>query len=418
MKQHIQKYLNQPEELERLYRKQPYEFQQAFEKLYPEIQSMEIAQFWNQRLAYENHRPAISWGKKGEWLLITGLALLAGLVAKLPEYMSWDEEIYYQKHIGFIVFPFMCFYLLWRQKAPIQQYLWIGAVMLCSALYINLFPFKADAQTFELTQIHLPLLLWGLTGWAFVGNYAHNLKGRLAYLRFNGELAVITAVILISGMILTGISVGLFSIIDVHVEDLYFRYIVVWGLSAAPLVATYIIHANPGLVQKVSPLIARIFSPLVLITLVCYLIAVGVTGQSPYQDRDFLLLFNMLLIGVMAIVVFAIAATSQGKKFRWNEWIIWSLTLVTLIINAIALSAIVFRLSSWGITPNRLAVLGGNLMIFANLITIFLDLTRVIRQEASISSVEKSVATFLPYHLAWTVVVSFIFPIFFNFYNF
>jgi len=66
-----------------------------------------------------------------------------------------------------------------------------------------------------------------------------------------------------------------------------------------------------------------VFTPLVLTTLVIYLIAVIGTGKDPYNDRDFLLIFNLLLIGVMAIILFSIAETSKNSdsKTEWNCFI-------------------------------------------------------------------------------------------------
>ncbi|WP_439882026.1 hypothetical protein ACSX1A_02465 [Pontibacter sp. MBLB2868] len=51
---------------------------------------------------------------------------------------------------------------------------------------------------------------------------------------------------------------------------------------------------HPDLVNKVSPVIARIFSPLVLVMLVIYLFAILYSGKNPYSDREFLIIFNLL----------------------------------------------------------------------------------------------------------------------------
>ena len=75
---------------------------------------------------------------------------------------------------------------------------------------------------------------------------------------------------------------------------------------ASPIVATFIIRSLPAISDKLAPTIARIFSPLVLITLFVYLIFMVVNGKDPYNDREFLLVFNLLLLGVMAIVVFTV----------------------------------------------------------------------------------------------------------------
>ncbi len=416
MKSQILQHIQDPAFLEQLFRSNPNQFHRAFEEVYPEIEEYEIAKCWKERLAFENQRFSMSWGLPGEWIFMILLAFFAGVIAKIPDFFQLDEDFFYARNLGFIVFPFLSIYFLWRHQTVWSKSLLIFGAVTGAAIFINFFPNPEGVQANQLlvlSQIHLPLFLWSLMGISYLGADPLSLTKRLSYLRFNGELIVLVAIILLSGVLLTAVTIGLFEVIDIHIQDFYMKYIVIWGLAASPIVATYISQNNPGLVQKVSPIIARIFSPLVLITLLCYLIAVIITGENPYQDRDFLIVFNVLLIGVMAIIVFSLAATNQGKKLRWNEWILWILTIVTLIINGIALSAIIFRLSSWGITPNRIAVLGGNLLIFSNLIAICIDLTKVIRNKEDVSTIEKSVASFLPFYFIWTIIVTFIFPLFF-----
>ena len=187
------------------------------------------------------------------------------------------------------------------------------------------------------------------------------------------------------------------------------------GLAASPIVGTYLVQTNPQLVNKVSPVIAKVFTPLVLLTLVIYLLAVIGTGKDPYNDRDFLLIFNMLLIGVMAIILFSIAETSKNSESKIGTWLLLGLAIVTVIVNSIALSAILFRISEWGITPNRLAVLGGNILILTNLLIVTYRLFKTIKDSNEKDNIEKSIATFLPIYSIWTVIVTFIFPIIFNF---
>ena len=214
---------------------------------------------------------------------------------------------------------------------------------------------------------------------------------------------------------MTLITQSLFLIIDIDVSEFYYQYIVVLGLAASPIVGTYVIQTNPQLVNKVSPVIARIFSPLVLVTLVVYLMAMLGSGKDPYHDRDFLITFNILLVGVMAIIFFSIAETSWTKQNRTSALIIFLLSIITVVINGIALSAILFRILEWGITPNRIAVLGGNILILSNLILVTLALFKVLRGQREINVVEQSIATFLPIYSLWTVVVVFLFPVLFGF---
>jgi hypothetical protein len=224
-----------------------------------------------------------------------------------------------------------------------------------------------------------------------------------------------TTLILIAGAIMTGITIGLFELIGFNIEKFYFENIVVFWLPAAPIAGTYLTQTNPQLVGKVSPVIAKIFSPLVLVMLVIYLAAMVYSGKDPYNDREFLLIFNALLIGVMAIIFFSVAETSKTTKSHTEIWILFLLSAVTIIINGIALSAVLFRISEWGITPNRAAVLGGNGLILINLFIVTAQLFRVLSKKANITSVGKAISYYLPIYFLWTVIVTFIFPLIFGF---
>ena len=149
--------------------------------------------------------------------------------------------------------------------------------------------------------------------------------------------------------------------------------------------------------------------------LVVYLVAMVYSGKDPYNDREFLLLFNALLIGVMAIIFFSVAETSKAVKSGAETWILFFLSVVTVIVNSIALSAILYRISELGITPNRTAVLGGNILILINLLLVTLQIYRVLSKKASITSVGKIISYYLPIYFIWTIIVTFLFPLIFVF---
>src|SRR3546814_9785011 len=72
---------------------------------------------------------------------------------------------------------------------------------------------------------------------------------------------------------MSGVTINLFSAIGFNIEEFYFANVVVFGLAAVPIVGTYITRTNPQLVGKVSPVIAKIFSPIVSIMLAVYLVS-------------------------------------------------------------------------------------------------------------------------------------------------
>jgi hypothetical protein len=85
-----------------------------------------------------------------------------------------------------------------------------------------------------------------------------------------------------------------------------------------------------------------------------------------------------------------------------------------VIIDLIALSAIFYRLGTYGITPNRLAVLGSNMLILVNLVLIVIDLYKVNFKKSLIREVELTIAKYLPVYLVWIIIVVFGFPVIFG----
>ncbi len=412
MKEQILSNIDNPAQLERLYRTDKPAFTRTFNDLYPQMEDNLLVRFWNERLSFTN-AAEVNSGRK-ELLFVVMASFIAGMVAKLPQILGIAEDVFYQRNAGFIALVPLTAYFAWKNRMPAAR---IGAViilMLIAAVYVNVLP-TGKSDSIVLACAHLFLFLWSLLGYSFVGDYRNNDQHRLAFLKYNGDLVVISTLILIAGGILTGVTIGLFSLIGFNIEKFYFENIVVFGLPAVPLVGTYLIESNPQLVGRVSPVIAKIFSPLVLIMLVAYLVAILYSGKDPYNDRDFLLIFNALLVGVMAIIFFSVAGTSGKEKHYVEIWILFLLSLLTAVVNGIALSAILFRISEWGITPNRAAVLGGNVLILVNLLTVTAHLSMAIAKKGSLDKVGKAISAYLPVYFVWTIVVVFLFPILFGF---
>jgi hypothetical protein len=413
MKEKILLHIDDPIQLEKLYRNNKTAFKTEFNLIYPELIDNKLAGYWRARLNYES--PEIFWGSNKELTFVIIASLIAGVIAKIPFIFNINPELFYQRNVGFIVFPVLTAYLIWKKSLSIKKMIFSGIAFLIGLIFINLLPPANDkSDTLILSCIHLIFFMWAILGIIYVGNIMDYQK-RLEFLRYNGDLAIMTGLLGIAGVILTGITIGLFSVIGLNIEEIYFNNVAVFGFAAIPLIATYITETNPQLVNKVSPVLAKIFSPLVLIMLVVYLVAIIFSGKNPYNDRDFLIVFNILLIGVMAIILFSIAEKAKNEENRTYNYILLALSIVTGIVNGIALSAILFRISEWGITPNRLAILGSNILMLINLSMVTFRLFKNIFKKTNMSEVGNSISIFLPVYFVWIIVVTFIFPLLFNF---
>ena len=80
----------------------------------------------------------------------------------------------------------------------------------------------------------------------------------------------------------------------------------------------------------------------------------------------------------------------------------------------LTLSAIFYRLGEYGLTSNRLAILGSNILIFVNLILIMIDLFKVNFKNMELEIVGLTISKYLPVYIHWTLIVVFGFPLFFG----
>lgn len=409
--------LGNPDMLERLYREDRRAFKAEFDKLFPEIEGTETAKFWKARLQYDISPAGLKVLLLPEVLAVLVTCIITGFLIKIPALfsLSCSDEIFYWKNAAIIVFFGLILFTIWfkRVREP-KRIIMVALIFLISALYINLLPSDSPGASVKLAYIHLPFLMWFTYGIVFTGFDIRDLNKRIGFIRFNGDLAIVYALIAIAGGLLTAITIGLFSSIGLNIEKFYGEYIVMMGAAAAPVVAAFLIEKFPALVSKTAPVIAAIFSPMVLITLIVFLIAMLVTGKDPYNDRDFLLVFNIMLLGVMGIIFFSISETSIIKNQKYNAIVLFVLSVVTIIIDLIALSAIFYRLGQYGLTPNRLAVLVSNILVLVNLILIMTDLFKINFKKREFRIVEMTVSKFLPVYLVWIIIVIFGFPLIFG----
>jgi hypothetical protein len=413
MKSQIIENLSNPKALEVLYRENESDFKKSFNAIYPDYQDDIVAQTWNQRLNFEAKSNLII--ASNDSLFIVALCIVAGFIAKIPKLFSIVEDEFYSRNIGFIVFPALIAFFSYRLKATKKQNIIMLSVLLLSLLYINVIPGTSKNDTLILAGIHLPLFLWSVLGYVFVGGQLNQTERKIDFLKFNGNLAVILAVLLIACGLLTAITFGLFQIIGININYFFNNYLIVWGLPALPIIGSYLVQTNPQLVNKISPIVAKIFMPIVLVMLLTYLIAMSGSVKSIYTNREFLLTFNMLLIGVLTIVFFSLAENSANSTYKWEKHLLLCLTITTIIVNGIALSAIIFRISAWGFTPNRSAVLGSNVLILFNLVLVSYHLAKAILQQKGTEKAEQSITWFLTIYAIWTCIVTFLFPLIFNF---
>ena len=346
-------------------------------------------------------------------LLLSILVLISGFIAKVPFLLKIDPELFYPRNIGTIIFPTLITYLSLRYKFNLYSWLIYLAISFIPIIFLNLIPGGDNNDTFFLSSTHSLFFLLSICGLVYIGGIRGNNNKRIDFLHYCGDLIIMSGLLFISGGLFTVITIGLFQVIGFNIEDFYFENVVVWGLPAIPLIASYWIFNNKNLVSKISPLIAKIFTPFVFLILFIFSFAIIFSDKNILVDRELLLMFNVIIIAVLALILFSLSHINSSNKFQFI--LLFSLSFISIIDNLIVLFAISSRLFEFGITPNRLALTGLNLLVSFHLIIISKQLFLLILKKVNTNNVLNSIVSYLPIYVIWTSVVIFLFPIIFNF---
>jgi hypothetical protein len=167
MENEIKININNPKQLEKLYRDHKGAFTIAFNNIYKELTNEPTAEAWNERLNFKDEH--ITWGNKNEIIFIVVAAFIGGLIAKMPSFLGIDYDVYMSKNIGFVVFPMLTGYFIWKQQLSITKMVLPIILFIASAIFMNSLPYNEKSATFILSTIHLPIFLWSILGYAFVG---------------------------------------------------------------------------------------------------------------------------------------------------------------------------------------------------------------------------------------------------------
>jgi hypothetical protein len=123
----------------------------------------------------------------------------------------------------------------------------------------------------------------------------------------------------------------------------------------------------PTAFDRILPAVARLFIPLFLVLEVVFLVALlfRSPAEGLAQNRELLLVFNVLLLAVVGLLVLRASFATSGEE-RGNGLATGAAALA-LVADAWALWAIGTRIGEWGFSVNRVAVLGANVALFAAL---------------------------------------------------
>ncbi len=230
----------------------------------------------------------------------------------------------------------------------------------------------------NLIAIHLPFVSWAAIGGSVAFANPGIARQYFSFLVRSVETIVAAGVYLIAGVIFYGLTFGLFSLLGISFSAAFNRTVFALGIGVIPVLALASAYdpSVPPMNQRWTTGLARILK---ILTRLLLPLALGVLAiyvfwfipsyfWSPFKEREVLIVYNATLITIIAMLIVAVPGLEEkfsSKLYSALRYAIVSTGLLTFLLNAYALAAIISRTYRGGLTPNRHAVLGWNVVTLA-----------------------------------------------------
>lgn len=375
---------------------------------------------WKKLVVASADSGADAKGKK-EALVAVALAVGAAVAFRLPEFFGVHIEapdglnLFYFRNFSLFVLPFLAAFFAWKRELGRVALSWLAAPFVAGALLINLLPFTPAGYTEMLAGLHLPIALWLTVGFAYAAGHWRDHDRRMNYVRFSGEWFIYYALIALGGGVLMAFTMFMFSAIGLKVEQFVGTWVLPCGVAGAVIISAWLVEAKQSVVENMAPVLTMLFTPLFTVVLLVFLATMVLTGSGIEVEREVLIGFDLLLVLVVGLILYAISARDPQAEAGFFDALQLLLVICALLVDAFALWAIAARISDFGLTPNRVAALGENLILVVNLGWSAVLYGRFVLKRAPFAPLERWQTAYLPVYAVWAWIVVAVFPLVFGF---
>ncbi len=331
------------------------------------------------------------------------LAVGAGLAIKLPSLLRLPFDIV--PNAAVLVLPFLAALFLLRRRAAPATTAAVVACFVIVGLLINLPPFGWGSMTATLVTLHAPVVLWGAVCLAYVNGAWRSSAARMNAIRFTGEWVIYFALIALGGGVLSVITVGAFSAVGIQAQQFVLEWVLPCGAAGAVIIAGWLVEAKQSVIENMAPVLTKVFSPLFTVLLLALLTAGAIHGNVVDADRGLLIVFDLVLIVVLGLLLYALSAREPMAPASWFDRLQLLMVAAAIAVDVFVLAAMVGRIGEWGASANKVASLGLNVILLVNLLVAgFLQL-RFVLGRTPLARLERWQTSYLPVYAAWALIV-------------
>ena len=166
---------------------------------------------WKQLLVSgDDDEPARASSGWFETLAFAVAAAVAIQVARLAAGFPDEEPSWLARNASLFVLPFLAAYFARQRQLDTRHWVLAAAPFVLAALVVNLYPWGADSDTEALVILSLPVVLWFVVAYPYMGGTIRSHERRMDFVRFTGEWFIYYVLIALGGGVLMALIAGIF----------------------------------------------------------------------------------------------------------------------------------------------------------------------------------------------------------------
>jgi hypothetical protein len=346
-----------------------------------------------------------------EWpevLLFAVAAAVTVQVARLVAGFPDEEPTWLFRNASLFVLPFLAGWFARRRRMSWPGWVATASAFVVAAVVVNAYPYDREAATESLVAAHLPVVLWFVVAYAYVGGAVGSHERRMDVVRFTGEWCIYYTLIALGGGVLVGLTAAILEPAGVDPEAVA-AWVLPSGAAGAAIVAAWLVESKQRVVENMAPVLTMLFTPLFAVMLTVAAVVYATTGFGGAFDRELVGVFDVLLVVVLGLVLYGISARDPARPPGWMDRIQLATVVGALLLDGVVLVAMAGRIGDLGLTPNRVAAVGLNLVLLVNL-AVTAHLSARFLAGRGFHRVERWQTAYLPVFAVWACVVVVVVP--------
>ena len=388
-------------------------------------------------------------------LIIIAIGFIASLAMTIYSYLNilnidkLIDSIYSANNFNilfidsfyFYIFYFFCFSLIFNINSRFNlrniaiiflSFLFVSIINLSTIFFSaigTIENIKVYSQFYYIKYVFSVIIFFIIIALSYNGFKVLNSKTISEFFTFSADISIFAA--LIAGVVSTVFGIfaaiviflikDIFNILD---EEIILKLILL-SISFLTSIFPFLVYTvYRKMKTNISIYLSRILMPFSLLFIFILLILLLMPDIRPYDNRFTFILYNIML-AVIVLNMFFVRADYKSSIFTKALYIV--LPIIAILFNILVLTSSLYRLAEYGITPNKITLIGTNLVMLGNLVFItFFNIKSILmifKKTDSISNIKDitigdSKSVFYIYvYAAWAFIVCFIMPLFYNFFN-